>query len=82
MKGMSRAALLLLLASVVVALGGPSHAQNDAAFARLLKSGKLPPDRVPAVLNLLCQRGSEEDLAYVYSQAVKPDGFQIGRAHV
>lgn len=71
---MSRTGLLVLV--VFGVLCGPrAAAQNEAALVRLLKSGKLPSERVPAVLNLLCQRGTEEDLAYVYSQAVKPDGF-------
>jgi len=49
-----------------------AYAQEDAT-TRLLKSGRLPPERVGTVLNLVFQRGGAEDLAYVYSQAVKPD---------
>ena len=44
-------------------------------MVRLLKSGRLPAERQASVVNLICQRGNEEDLAYVYEQAVKPDGF-------
>lgn len=49
-------------------------AQGDAT-TRLLKSGRLPPERLGTVLNLVFQRGGAEDLAYVYSQAVKSDAW-------
>ncbi|HEY4311598.1 MAG TPA: hypothetical protein VGN12_19280 [Pirellulales bacterium] len=44
-------------------------------MVRLLKSGRLPPERVGSVLKLVCDRGNEQDLAYVYEQAAKPDGL-------
>ncbi len=44
-------------------------------MVRLLKSGRLPPERIGSVLKLACERGNEQDLAFVYEQAVKPDGF-------
>jgi putative heme-binding domain-containing protein len=68
-------ALMLAIAMLAVspALSG---VQSDAgAMVRLLKSGRLPPERVASVVNLVCQRGNEDDLAYVYGEAVKPDAF-------
>ncbi len=51
------------------------RAQDASAMVRLLKSGRLPPERIGAVLKLACERGNEQDLAYIYEQATKPDGF-------
>ena len=69
--------VMVLAAATATLLTAPSaHAQSDAgAMVRLLKSGRLPAERVSSVVNLVCQRGNEEDLAYVYQQATKPDGF-------
>ncbi|HEY1601598.1 MAG TPA: hypothetical protein VGG64_18505 [Pirellulales bacterium] len=51
-------------------------AQGDAApMVRLLKSGRLPPERVASVVNLICQRGNAGDLGFIFQQVVKPDGF-------
>jgi putative heme-binding domain-containing protein len=51
-------------------------AQGDAApMVRLLKSGRLPPERVASVANLICQRGNAEDLGFIFQLVVKPDGF-------
>jgi putative heme-binding domain-containing protein len=42
----------------------------------LLKSGRLPPERLGAVVELVCQRGNEHDLAYIFGQATADDGFR------
>jgi len=42
---------------------------------RLLKSGRVPPERQAPIVNLICQRGGDEELAYVYARAVEPKGF-------
>lgn len=36
----------------------------------LLQKGTLPPERLPGVVALVCQRGNEHDLGYVLEQAV------------
>ncbi|HVU87033.1 MAG TPA: hypothetical protein VHD36_06915 [Pirellulales bacterium] len=52
-----------------------ARAQDAGAMIRLLKSGRLPPERIGAVLKLACERGNEQDLAYIYEQATKPDAL-------
>lgn len=42
---------------------------------KLFQSGKLPPARLPAVVEMICTRGNEHDLRVVYDQALKSDGF-------
>ncbi len=76
MKRLPRLCLLLpLTAVIVIAMVAPAPAQDAGAMVRLLKSGRLPPERVGSVLNLVCQRGNAEDLAYIFEQTVKADGF-------
>jgi putative heme-binding domain-containing protein len=42
---------------------------------RLLKSGRVPPERQGPIVNLICQRGGDEELLYVYQRVVEPGGF-------
>jgi putative heme-binding domain-containing protein len=51
------------------------RAQDAGAMIRLLKSGRLPPERIGAVLKLACERGNDQDLAYIYEQVTKPDAL-------
>src|SRR5262249_4993998 len=67
--------LILALCGAVLVAPFVAHGQDAGAMTRLLKSGRLPPDRIGSVLKLACERGNEQDLAYVYEQATKPDGF-------
>ncbi len=51
---------------------------QDATIAplmRLLQSGRLPKERQPQVLQMVCQRGGSKELAYVFEQILKPDAF-------
>ena len=67
-----------LLVGLMMAAGPTPHAraQSDAApLLRLLKSGRVPPERLAAIINLICQRGGEEELAEVYRRAVAAGGF-------
>lgn len=52
-----------------------AEAQDAAPLVRMLKSGRLPPERVGNVLGLVFQRGNAEDLAYIFERAVEPNGF-------
>lgn len=69
------AVMLVLPVLTVPAKQSKSLAQDAAPAVRLLKSGRLPPERIQQVLELVCQRGSADDLAYVFSQVAKADGF-------
>lgn len=40
---------------------------------KLLKSGRVPATRLGPILELVCSRGNEHDLAFVYQQALEPD---------
>ncbi len=40
----------------------------------LLKSGRLPPDRVAGVVELVCRRGSSSDLRFVFDQLLAETG--------
>src|SRR6185369_4191049 len=40
-----------------------------APFLALLKSGKLPQERVGLVVEMACTKGEPDDLAYIFAQA-------------
>jgi len=65
-------ALLLLATSALVA-DEPSPA---APLMKLLQSGRLPAERVGTVVEMVCQKGNGRDLAYVFEQLQKPDGYK------
>jgi putative heme-binding domain-containing protein len=46
-----------------------------AGMMRLLKSGRVPPERLGPILELICSRGNADDLAYVYGEVLKPDAY-------
>src|SRR5262245_35302157 len=46
-----------------------------APLMRLLQSGRLPKERQPQVLEMVCRRGGPKELAYVFEQALKPDAY-------
>lgn len=67
--------LLALVAALLLA--APVHADSPAApVMRLLKSGRVPAQRLPAIVEMICQRGDAADLQYIYEQAIAPDGYQ------
>lgn len=45
------------------------------ALMNLLKSGRVPPERVGTVVELIAKQGNAYDLGYVFEQALSPDGF-------
>lgn len=62
--------LSLLAASTVVAA--------DSAVGPLMKlfqSGRLPVERQPAVVEMICKRGNADDLAVVFGKVLEPQGF-------
>ncbi|MCY2967609.1 MAG: hypothetical protein NT069_28930, partial [Planctomycetota bacterium] len=42
---------------------------------KLYRSGKLPADRQPAVVEMICVRGNEHDLRVVLDKVLDPDGM-------
>jgi putative heme-binding domain-containing protein len=45
------------------------------AIMNLLKSGRLPKERLGTVVELVCKQGNAEDLGYIYEQTLKSDAF-------
>ena len=43
------------------------------AMLNLLKSGRVPEQRLGTIVKLVCSRGNEHDLAYVFSEALPDD---------
>lgn len=79
--------LLPLLAGFVMLLSARCiHAADEppsavAPVMRLLQSGRLPPERLENALQIVCSRGNEHDLAYVYGQCLAEGGY-TGRLRV
>ena len=42
---------------------------------KLFQSGRLPAERQPTVVEMICNRGNENDLKVVFDKVVQPDGF-------
>ncbi|HEX6984583.1 MAG TPA: HEAT repeat domain-containing protein, partial [Planctomycetaceae bacterium] len=42
---------------------------------RLLKSGKLPPERLPSVIEMVSRRGDAADLGFLFEQVTREDGW-------
>ncbi|MGI8982290.1 MAG: HEAT repeat domain-containing protein [Pirellulaceae bacterium] len=63
----------------VVLFAAPLAAEEPSPAAplmKLLQSGRLPAERVGAVVEMVCQKGNAKDLAYVFGQLQKPDAFK------
>lgn len=62
---------------IVLFFTGLAAAQDStvAPLLRLLQSGRLPKERQPQVVEMICKRGGEAELAFVFEQALKPDAF-------
>ncbi|WP_435017237.1 hypothetical protein TA3x_004834 [Tundrisphaera sp. TA3] len=54
---------------------GQDDAPPDSPYVRLLKSGKLPADRLGVAIKGIGQRGGVIDLDYLFRRVVMPDGF-------
>ena len=71
---------LLLVAALICDTVLPQTADSPspaAGMMRLLKSGRVPPERLRPILELICSRGNAKDLAYVYGEAVKPEAYPL-----
>lgn len=68
-------AVAALLAVSIGVHASDRPASAVGAVMNLLTSGKVPPERLGPVLEIVCSRGNEHDLAYVYHRALQPDSF-------
>ena len=65
---------LLGLVGILVSSSAPLRADDPpsavGSVLKLLKSGKVPPARIGSVVEMVCTRGTEHDLGYVFQQAL------------
>ena len=70
---------ILATAGIVITLlwnfAPSAHGQAAGPLLKLLQSGKLPKERQPQVVEMVISRGGPDDLAYIFQQALKADGF-------
>lgn len=72
------AAGLLLIAERPVVSAEPAGGQGSSAVGPLMKlfeSGRLPAERVPNVVEMICNRGNENDLRVVFDRVLDPQKF-------
>ena len=67
--------LLACLIVVPSARAQEDKAPADSPYVRLLKSGRLPAERLGVAINGIGQRGGVNDLAYLFGRVVDPGGF-------
>lgn len=66
---------LLVFVVSLAGLADQASAQNADALMRLLRSGRLPAERLPNVIDAVTKRGSAEDLGFLLSKCAETDGF-------
>jgi len=63
-----------VLLFVSLAFIAPAFGQGASdALMRLLKGGKLPPERLPAVIEMVSKRGDVADLTFLFEQLTKEE---------
>jgi putative heme-binding domain-containing protein len=65
--------LFFLLAATLIPADEPVSAVGP--LMKLYQSGRLPVERQPAVVEMICNRGNEHDLRVVFDKAITPDGM-------
>ncbi|MBA3314623.1 MAG: c-type cytochrome [Planctomycetaceae bacterium] len=61
---------------IVLSLVTPAFGQGAGdALMRLLKGGKLPPERLPAVIEMVSKRGDATELGYFFEQLTNENGW-------
>ena len=65
--------VLLFVFSTALRAEDPSPA---APLMKLLQSGRLPAERVGTVVEMVCQKGNAQDLAYIFAQLQKADAYK------
>ncbi|MEW4529668.1 hypothetical protein [Maioricimonas sp. JC845] len=73
----SRQVAAALVCCLMLVLCRPAQADDPpsavGSIMKLLKSGRVPATRLGPILELVCSRGNEHDLAFVYQQALEPN---------
>lgn len=67
--------MVLMLSAVLVGAAPVAAASPAAPLLKLLESGRVPTERLPAFVEMICQRGDASDLAFIYQQTVDPEGY-------
>ena len=71
---------LIMVVLCWISLAGWAKAEDPPSavgpLMTLLKSGRLPKERVGTVLEMICTRGNEHDLSYVFQQLTSAEGYQ------
>lgn len=67
--------LALLAVLAVPAASQDTPARPDSPMVKMLKSGRVPPERQGTLIEMLGKRGTGDDLAYLLGRAVATDGF-------
>jgi putative heme-binding domain-containing protein len=65
----------MLAASCAILIAIAPASADDSPLVKLLKSGRVPEARLPAMLDQIGKRGSAADLGYLFDRAVDPKGF-------
>lgn len=68
-------ALLLSLTCLMTFAAAEEPVSAVGPLMKLFQSGRLPPERQPAVVEMICQRGNASDLRVVLDRILQADGF-------
>ncbi len=74
-RGLCLLGLCGVLVSSATALRADDPPSAVASVLKLLKSGKVPPARLGSVVEMVCTRGNEHDLAFVFEQTLDEQIF-------
>ena len=77
MRLVMRGLLPVLLAVSIYAPCGLTEEPESAVgpLLKLFQSGRLPAERQPTVVEMICNRGNQHDLKVVFEKVVQPEGF-------
>lgn len=67
--------LVLAVACFHLSASAQETSSVVAPLLKLLKSGKVPAERLPAIVEMVCRRGGPADLQYVFEESLKPDAY-------
>jgi len=67
--------VFLTLAAGVAAAAAAEPQSAVGPLMKLFQSGRVPPERLGTVVEMICNRGNEHDLKVVFDKVVQPDGF-------
>ncbi|TWT57460.1 hypothetical protein KOR42_08210 [Thalassoglobus neptunius] len=65
---------MILCSSTGIAADPPSAA---GSLITLLKSGRVPEARQSTLIKLICERGNEHDLRFIFDSVMKEDGWPL-----